>query len=110
MYREFFAFRGYRMVTAGSGLEALEIARGRERPALILMDLQMRGLSGTDAMLELRRDEHFADVPIVAFTAHALQGEHDEAMRAGFDAVIPKPCFPDKLIELVQPFLLKQQD
>lgn len=105
MYAEFFAFRGYRMVTAGSGLEALEIARGMERPAMILMDLQMHGLNGTDTMRELRNDPHFTGVPIVAFTAHALKDEYDEAMRAGFDAVIAKPCLPDELIELIQPFL-----
>jgi CheY-like chemotaxis protein len=47
----------------------------------------------------------FANVPIVAFTAHAMQNEHDQAISEGFDAVIAKPCLPEELITLIHPFL-----
>lgn len=105
MYAEYLAFRGYRVVTAASGAEALKLAHNPERPAIILMDLRMIGMDGTTAMQSLRSEPVFAGVPIVAFTAHALQKEHDQAMLDGFDAVIAKPCLPDELVTLITPFL-----
>jgi two-component system cell cycle response regulator DivK len=110
MYAEYLAFRGYRVVTAASGAEALEIAHLPERPTLILMDLGMLGMDGTAVMRSLRSEAAFAQVPIIAFTAHAMKDEHDAAMRNGFDAVIAKPCLPDELITLIDPFLARQQD
>ena len=105
MYAEYLAFRGYRVVTAASGAEALEVAYQPERPRLILMDLRMLGVDGTAAMRALRAEPTFAGVPIIAFTAHAMQNEHDQAMLDGFDAVIAKPCLPDELVTLITPFL-----
>jgi CheY-like chemotaxis protein len=105
MYAEYFAFRGYRLVTAASGGEALKVAHNPERPAIILMDLQMLGMDGTTAMQFLCKEPAFAGVPIVAFTAHALQNEQDQAILDGFDAVIAKPCLPDELVTLITPFL-----
>src|SRR5688572_29843435 len=84
MYAEYLAVRGYRVVTASSGAEALEVAHRPERPTLILMDLRMLGMDGTTAMQSLRSEARFAAVPIIAFTAHALREEHDDAMRHGF--------------------------
>jgi CheY-like chemotaxis protein len=104
MYEEYLTFRGYRIVTAASGAEALRIAHA-ERPSLILMDLRMMGMDGTETMRALRNDGTFANVPIVAFTAHALVDEHDAAMLNGFDAVIRKPCLPDELVTLIQALL-----
>jgi CheY-like chemotaxis protein len=107
MYEEFLTFSGYRIITASSGPEALALARGPERPALILMDLSMVGMTGKETLQSLRRDPTFADVPIVAFTAHALDGERRNALLDGFDAVIAKPCLPDELIALITPYLTK---
>ena len=104
MYAEYFRFRGLRVSTASSGAEAIRLAK-HERPTVILMDLEMRGLSGTEAMRSLRSDTTLAGVPILAFTAHALIAERDAAIRAGFDAVIPKPCLPDELVTILQPYL-----
>lgn len=104
MYAEYLSFRGYRVVTAVSGEEAVEIAH-RERPAVILMDLRMPGMTGTAAMRVLRGEPAFSGVPIVAFTAHALDDEQEAAMCAGFDYVIAKPCFPDELVRMIEAFL-----
>jgi two-component system, cell cycle response regulator DivK len=105
MYAEYLSFRGYRIVTAASGAEALRVAHLPDRPTLILMDIRMLGMDGTAAMQSLRLEPAFAGVPIIAFTAHALRSEHDAALLAGFDAVIAKPCLPDELVTLIQPFL-----
>ncbi len=105
MYREFLTFRGYRIVTASSGPEALAIAGGHERPTLILMDLAMVGMTGKETLRSLRNDPTLADVPVVAFTAHAMVDEQRDALLDGFDGFIPKPCNPDDLIALIAPFL-----
>src|SRR4051794_27740757 len=107
MYSEYLTFRGYRVVTAASGEEALTLAH-MERPALILMDLRMWGMDGTAAMRSLRAEPEFVGVPIVAFTAHAMRAEQDAAMLAGFDAVISKPCLPDDLVRRIEPFLTQR--
>lgn len=105
MYAEYLAFHGFRVVTAGSAAEALTAARLPDRPTLILMDLRMAEVDGTAAMQRLRTDPTLADVPIIAFTAHAFADESEAALLNGFDAVITKPCLPDELIRRMEPFL-----
>ncbi len=100
MYEEYLTFRGYRVVTASSGAEAVELA-GTTRPALILMDLQMGGMTGTEAMRILRADPAHSHVKIVALTAHALDGDRRAALAAGFDEVLAKPCLPDDLVAAI---------
>jgi two-component system cell cycle response regulator DivK len=105
LYAEYLEFHGYRIVTARSGPEALTIAHLPDRPALILMDLRMFGMSGGEAMRILRSEPEFAEVPIVAFTAHALDNEREAALLDGFDAVISKPCLPDELAAFINRYL-----
>jgi CheY-like chemotaxis protein len=100
MYEEYLKFRGYHVVTASSGAAAIEIAR-QQRPALILMDLQMGGMTGTEALRILRADPSHRHVHIVALTAHALDGERHAALAAGFDEVLAKPCLPEDLVTAV---------
>ena len=100
IYQQYLTFKGYRVVTARSGREAIDVARTR-MPAVILMDLSMAVMTGTEAMRILRSDSAFSDVPIVAFTAHALQDERLAALHAGFDEVVAKPCLPDELVTAV---------
>jgi two-component system cell cycle response regulator DivK len=105
MYAEYLTFRGYRVVTADSGVDAVRVATLPDRPSLILMDIRMPNLDGTAAMKVLRQDRGFASVPIVALTAQALEDERASALLAGFDGVIAKPCFPDELVERIQHYL-----
>src|SRR5688500_10631474 len=97
IYRQYLTFRGYQVMVATNGDEALAAVRAR-RPDLILMDLSMPGLSGTDTMRTLRAERPaLGDLAIIAFTAHALADERLAALAAGFDGVIAKPCLPDEL-------------
>jgi two-component system, cell cycle response regulator DivK len=104
MYREYLEFRGYRVATARSGQQAIDVA-ATERPALIFMDLRMPRMSGTEALHLLRNDPTFSAVPIIAFTAHALEDERRHALRDGFDEVISKPCLPEDLVAAVDRIL-----
>jgi DNA-binding response OmpR family regulator len=98
IYREYLVYRGFRVIVARDGAEAVAMAR-EKRPDLILLDLRMPVLSGLDAVRLLRSDRAFDACPVVALTAHALEEERLEALRAGFDEVIAKPCLPDELAE-----------
>ena len=100
IYQQYLTFKGYHVITARSGHEAIAAAR-RYMPAVIFMDLSMAVMTGTEAMRVLRSDAAFSHVPIVAFTAHALQDERLTALHAGFDEVLAKPCLPDELVSAV---------
>ena len=100
LYYEYLTFRGYRVALAVDGHAAIEQAR-RERPDVVLMDVRMPGMNGTDAMRVMKSDVALADVPIIAFTAHALEEEQRDALLAGFDAVLPKPCLPNDLADFI---------
>ena len=63
----------------------------RERPDVILMDINLPGMSGIEALAELRRHENLADIPVIAVSANAMPAEIDKAMSAGFDRYITKP-------------------
>lgn len=104
MYREYLNYRGYDVVVARNGEEAILQARAHA-PDAILLDIRMPVMTGTDAVGVLRSDPAFHGVPIVALTAHALDGERAAAFAAGFDQVISKPCLPDDLVRSLERIL-----
>jgi CheY-like chemotaxis protein len=105
MYEEYLAYRGFTVVVARTGQEAVAQAR-THRPDVILLDLRMPGMTGTEAMRILRADPSFVNTPIIALTAYAMDEERSVALGAGFDAVIAKPCLPDALVAAVEGVLL----
>lgn len=104
IYGQYLDHCGYRVVVARNGAEAVSAAQ-IHRPELILLDLRMPVMSGTDALRVIRADSALAGIPVVALTAHALEDERKEALAAGFDYVISKPCLPDQLVEVVRTIL-----
>jgi CheY-like chemotaxis protein len=104
MYQEYLTYRGYHVLVARNGEEAISQARAH-RPDVILLDIRMPGMTGTDAMRVLRSDPSVRRVPIIALTAHAFEVERIAAIAAGFDELIPKPCLPDELVLAVERIL-----
>ena len=104
MYEEYLSYRGFHVLAARDGKEAVTLAR-MYRPDVILLDLRMPGLTGTETMQILRADPSFVNTPIVALTAYALDAERRLALDAGFDQLIAKPCLPDALAEAVERIL-----
>jgi CheY-like chemotaxis protein len=83
-------FHGARVHTAKDGKEGLEILSGIT-PNVILLDLSMPHMDGWQLLKEIRSTPRLADLPVIAVTAHAMQGDRDKALEAGFDDYIPKP-------------------
>lgn len=100
------AARGWNVATATSAEEALA-AIERSRPRLILMDLQMPGVSGFDLTRQLKGDATTRDIPIIAVTAYAMQGDEERAREAGCDDYLTKPIDKDRLRAVVADVLAR---
>ena len=90
LVRDVLQFKGYRTVEAETAEAGLVLAR-ESRPALILMDIQLPGMNGIDALLELRADATTRDIPVMAVTASAMTQDRQKILAAGFDAYQSKP-------------------
>jgi CheY-like chemotaxis protein len=96
--------RGYRVLEADTGEEGIELAR-RERPHLILMDLQLPGLDGMEATRRLKADPATRDIPVVALSAHAQEADEERAREAGCAGYISKPIRLSRFPQQVRSFL-----
>jgi CheY-like chemotaxis protein len=96
------------VVEAENGLEA--IARLEEHPdvSIVLMDIMMPEMDGYTAIREIRKDERFASLPIIAMTAKALKGDYEKCMAAGASDYIAKPIEVDKLLSLIRVWMFQQ--
>ena len=81
---------GYIVYEATSGREALELACTL-LPDLILMDLRLPGLDGLTVTKALKQDELTRQIPVIALTAFAMEGDREKALQAGCDGYIAKP-------------------
>lgn len=95
---------GYDPVLAVDGNSGLEMAR-RERPDLILSDIQMPDMDGIELAKQLKADPLLASIPLIAVTALAMVGDRDRVLAAGFDGYIPKPLVPAKFGSQLQDYL-----
>jgi two-component system, cell cycle response regulator DivK len=99
MYAETLTFSGYRVIVADDAGDTIALAAAY-RPELILMNVRLAEERAADAMRTLRT-RHAFTAPILALTSHAFDAERAKISRAGFDAVLSKPCLPDELLARV---------
>ena len=81
---------GHTVLTATDAEAGLTLARA-QRPGLILMDIQLPGMDGLEATMQLKRDEATRAIPVIALTALAMKGDEERIRAAGCDAYIAKP-------------------
>ncbi len=93
MLRDYLMLKGYNILTAQSGPEALDILESTSIHA-VLMDIQMPGMDGLEVIRILRRDPRFAALPIIAVTALAMTGDRERCLAAGATEYAPKPLSP----------------
>jgi CheY-like chemotaxis protein len=104
LVRDVLGAAGYEVVAATSGEEGLRLA-AELPPDLVLMDLQLPGMDGTETMQQLRRGTLDPSVPVVAVTASAMPEDHARAARAGFDGYVEKPISVRSLVGRVAELL-----
>jgi len=77
-------------------------------PDLILMDLRMPGMSGLDALHELRKSDRTRDIPIVVLTASVMAGDDERLLAEGFDGFMQKPITPSSFADEVRAYLKQE--
>ncbi len=87
----------YEVRSYASGPEALA-AFAAEPPALVLLDISLPGLDGVAVLARLRADPRLARVPVIALTAHALDGDRERLLAAGFDDYVSKPIVDETVL------------
>lgn len=96
--------KGFETVEAVDGEDAIEKAVS-EKPDLILLDISLPKLDGYEVAKRLKGMEEFQEVPIIAFTAHAMKGDREKAIVAGFEGYISKPVNIRELPDQVNSFI-----
>jgi two-component system, cell cycle response regulator DivK len=101
LFRDVLQATGYRTLEATTGEHALELA-AEHAPDLVLMDAQLPGIDGVEALRRLREDERTATACVVALTAQAMAGDRERFLDAGFDGYISKPVNVPEFIGTVK--------
>ncbi len=91
---------GYHVTIAHNGKEALEKIK-ENKPALILMDIQMPVMDGFEAIRQIRADKNISDIPIIALTALAMSGDRERCLNAGANEYLSKPVNINKLVSVL---------
>jgi two-component system, cell cycle response regulator DivK len=102
--RDLLASVGYEFIEAVNGAEGVAAA-ARERPDLILMDIQLPVVDGYEATRQIRANPALDKIPIIAVTSYALSGDEAKALAAGCNAYVTKPYSPRQLLAKVRKFL-----
>jgi two-component system, cell cycle response regulator DivK len=102
--RDMLASTEYEITEAENGEEALT-AISKQRPDLILMDIQLPIMDGYEATRRIKADASLRSIPIIAVTSYALSGEGQKARAAGCDDCVPKPFSPRQLLPKIRHYL-----
>ena len=95
---------GFHVIEATTGEDGVRLA-GEVSPDLILMDLQLPGIDGAEALRQIRADEVEAHVPVVAVTAFAMDDDRERAFASGFSGYVQKPISVQNLPHQVRDFI-----
>ena len=100
--------KGYTLLKATDGEKAINIAT-KERPDLIIMDIQLPKISGLEVTRRLRQLPAFSHIPIIALTAYAMKGDKEKFIKGGCDAYLSKPINTRELPKVVSEILFHHQ-
>ena len=106
LVRDLLQVKGYRTVESETAEEGIRLAR-ETVPKLILMDIQLPGMNGIDALKHLRADPETKHIPVLAVTASAMSQDKEKIMAAGFDGYHRKPLEIKEFLEAVRQTLDK---
>jgi len=96
--------RGYEIVMAVDGEQGIAMAAS-EAPALILMDMSLPGVDGWEATRQIKAAPATSGIPVIALTAHAMEGDREKALAAGVDDFDTKPVEMERLLGKIEALL-----
>jgi two-component system, cell cycle response regulator DivK len=102
--RDLLVANDYELTEAENGEEALLLA-AKDRPDLILMDIQLPIMDGYEATRRIKADPCLRSIPIIAVTSYALNGDEEKARAAGCNDFVPKPYSPRQLLAKIRQYL-----
>jgi CheY-like chemotaxis protein len=95
---------GYEAIEARTGEEGVALAL-KEKPDLIIMDIQLPGIDGLETTKRIRESEADGEIPIIALTSYAMAGDRKKALKAGCTGYIEKPINPETFMDEIKKFL-----
>jgi two-component system cell cycle response regulator DivK len=101
LVRDVLQATGYSTLEATTGEDAVELALS-QAPALVLMDVQLPGIDGVEALERMRQNERTASIPVLALTAQAMSGDRERFLEVGFDGYLAKPIDVAELLRVVK--------
>jgi two-component system cell cycle response regulator DivK len=104
LFHDLLEAHGYKTIETKDGREALKLAR-EFRPDLILMDIQLPGVSGLEVARWIKDDEHLKSIPVIAVTAFAMKGDEEKIRNGGCEAYLAKPISVASFLETVERFI-----
>jgi two-component system, cell cycle response regulator DivK len=109
LLRELLEARGYNVIEAPDGQEALRMIE-QNHPEILLLDIGMPVLDGFAVMRKIREDASLAALMVLAVTAYAMQGDRENILNAGFDGYLSKPINARDLADELERLLRKRED
>jgi len=103
LFRDILQSKGYKTIEAETGEQAIVLLQ-KERPDLILMDIQLPGKDGITVTREIKDNAATKDIPVFALTSYAMKGDRERMMEAGFDSYMSKPINVREFLKMVDDF------
>ncbi len=107
--QELLAGMGLQVTTVNNGVQAIETLAHNDFD-LVLMDLQMPEMDGYEATRQIRADDRYQELPVIAMTAHAMADEREQCLAAGMNEHVPKPIDPAHLYNVLSRWLKPATD
>ena len=104
LFTDLLQAHGYDTVQSADGSDAIDLAR-EKMPDLIIMDIQLPGLSGVEITKMLKADDELKGIPVIAVTAFAMKGDEEKIREGGCEGYIAKPISVPTFLETVAKFL-----
>ena len=104
LFMDLIRMGGHECIHSTNGEDVLEIVK-KEKPDLLLLDIQLPGIDGMEVGKILRADEETKNLKVVALTAYAMKGDKEMFLEKGFDGYIPKPVKMKEFLEAIEGYL-----
>ena len=100
LLNDILSMQGYKIAKSTDGSDAVDLSRS-EHPDLILMDIKLPGRSGLDITRTLKADDDLKNIPVVAVTSYAMEGDREKILGSGCDGYIPKPITIKEFLDTI---------